>query len=80
MGRPFFWGAKGVHGGEKNARLVISECRVRLSRNPTRISRKYIRKNDVETYKKIINAGCVTLYSGAKIALFYFAKHFRMRF
>ena len=70
VGRPFFWGAKGVQKGCAKLHLAILKCRVRISRNPTRISRKCIRKDHVETYEKKHDRWlCFTLFWGKNCAL-----------
>ena len=69
-GKAIFWGAKGVQKGCAKLHLAILKCRVRISRNPTRISRKCMRKDDVETYKKKHDRWlCYTLFWGKNCAL-----------
>ena len=70
VGRPFFWGAKGVQKGCAKLHLAILKCRVRISRNPTRISRKCMRKDDDEKYEKRHDRWlCYTLFWGKNCAL-----------
>ena len=59
----------GVHEGEKNARLVISQCRARLLHHfdSELMTMIFTRNANIEEV--------ATLYSGAYLLLFHFAKY-----
>jgi hypothetical protein len=80
-GKAIFLGGQG--GAERMCE--IASCNSQMSGTYFQKPYPHIKKVHTKRWcwkrtKKIVIAGCVTLYSGAKIALFHFAKHFRMSF